>query len=688
MKNVTYIRATPSATPLATQRPLNKLRTNDNNTAVPTPESNLVELATPGGKATGEEAASEEAASEDKNTDSFNTISSPEHVKEFIETINLNNKLLQIRQQAYLTLEAYGEGKGAEYPDGSKGALIKLDETEVFYLANVNGDKHYYLIGSDGQVGQPLTEGANLLVGSPNSPTLTFDIDNEKNLKIRGLRPQHDQPLTTATFNAQTGLLGAHSHPEGSYGWPDMHGFTIVDLWKDPQLAAIKEENTRKLEAVRKQDETIINNYVSIQNAEYIDGSRTALISFGHPEALERTQVFLIENPAGEKRYFEIEVNGELGAPLRENWIITTESSQFNPSLTLQMDESNNLKVSLKEDRSGISTHTVTLDSATNNLSITTYPHGSSSTHQSTTVHEGLWRGATLQYGDSTAGVAHTTAELFDYYSNTNEGQAILSAEGAYFTPTQEVDQRLFIARVLFNRGQGGVELFAEFMPDRDALLDDPNALAAYDTQLNRALTHVKDDSHVSETGLTLDPSLQFLIASAVTEAIGQNPDLVSKVLDDLDRGWIIEYDFGNFGGLYSQKKPLFQSQKAWISLSLSSFLIAFVRPHRLYAVMPHELAHSLDSYRTDGLDGIPTGMDTTDVQILTRERSNLFADFAATSNKNGLRDYAFENTKEFFAEISANYLSSETSARAVWNASPEIFGVLQRYYGLNYSFS
>ena len=59
----------------------------------------------------------------------------------------------------------------------------------------------------------------------------------------------------------------------------------------------------------------------------------------------------------------------------------------------------------------------------------------------------------------------------------------------------------------------------------------------------------VEGNSRVTETGEPLDPSLQFIVAASITEAIGHSPELMGTVLDDIDRSWHVEYE-ADYGGL------------------------------------------------------------------------------------------------------------------------------------------
>ena len=616
---------------------------------------------------------------QDSRDQPFNLINLPipEHVLATLEQAALNNKLSQIRGQNALPIPNYGETKGVIFPDGSKGALISLDQTEVLFLADANGEKTYYKIQPDGSVGEQLEIGETVLLDESGANAQTLDVDASGNLTIKGLTTKEGFAKADALFKSDSGRLAIRNYPDLDSATYEAQTY-LADVWHDPDLPSIKETNKQKLDTLRAQEVTQVNDNISFQTAEFVDGTRASLIDFGSDN-----KIYMLEDSDGNKSYYLVYPN-RLGPPMGEG----SYGIGGEPPLSVTADPNGTLNVHTFNEPTGVSSYSASINPNSNTLTATVNPADGT---PAVTTNTSVWQGATLQDETTVGDDTYTTQALYNHYSNTPEGQAILSAEGAYFTPVDAADQRLFIARAMYNRGQGGIELFAEFMPNRTALLNDPIALEQYDVQFERALAHVQNNSHVSETGKQLDPSLQVIVASSISEAIGHSPELMSTVLDDIDRGWRIEYD-ATYGGLYSQHRPLFQSQKAKIHLRLSDFLTTYTdtHPEPLYSVMPHELAHSFDSYSTNGVDGIPTGMAAADVSILIEERNKLFETFVSSGNSDtsGFRDYAFGDAGEFWGEISAYYLMGDAEARVLWEASPELFEVVQRYYGLNYNFT
>lgn len=604
----------------------------------------------------------------------FANISTPTHIRDIFENLDRKNKLGQIQEQDAISLSGYGEARGATFPDGSQAALLQLEQAQILYLEDANGNKSYYLVRSNGQISEELdANSATIIVGGPTTPSLTINIDTSGNLTVDGLTPQFGLDQASATFDSQTGRLVVSSYPEDELN-PVAANNVHVNVWHDPDLPPVREANNRKLNTVREQNVTSLSDNVTLNTSEFLDGSRAALIT------VSGTDVFMIENATGEKRYYHVKENGEVGAPIKAG-SFALAGGPNTPPVYLLLQNSGGLRIYTSPTTAGSPFNYISLNAETNTITTTSFPAGYSRPDLSSTNKSGVWNGTLLQNDETPGNDKFTTAELYNYYSNTPEGQTILANEGAYFTPVEEVDQRLFIARVLYNREQGGVEVFAEFTPDRTALLNDPEGLAAYDLQFDRALAHVVANSNVSETGEQLDPSLQFILASSITEAIGYSPELMDAVLEDIEKGWAIDYA-ADYGGWYSATGK--------ISVRLRDFLKTFVRPEQLYVVMPHELAHSLDSYKGGGIDGIPTGMSPADTAILISERDKLFAVYESGGGTSGFRNYAFrdDSPAEFWGEISTYYLSGETTARVVWEASPELFDVVQQFYGLDYDFT
>jgi len=284
--------------------------------------------------------------------------------------------------------------------------------------------------------------------------------------------------------------------------------------------------------------------------------------------------------------------------------------------------------------------------------------------------------------------------KVFEYYSTSEEGQAILEREAAIAGQLNSTDyQDIFVARAQYNSGEGDpMELFSEYMPNRAALGGDD--LIAYDAQLHRILDHMENTT-VLDDGLTADPSLKFIMAASLAEVLAQSPRLVDVVLSDINQGWHISNDNSHFDdpdhvGLYSsstRKKWIWSSRRYYgkITLSLGSTLESFVNPDDSWDIIAHEVAHSIDRYGGRRTDGIPGIMNSSDAATFVNVREEFFASNAATGSVNGLREYAYENEKEFWATASARFLGGQDSAQDIYDNSPELYGVLSRFYELDY---
>ena len=294
-----------------------------------------------------------------------------------------------------------------------------------------------------------------------------------------------------------------------------------------------------------------------------------------------------------------------------------------------------------------------------------------------------------------------TIDEDYSYYKETPEGREILIRESPHgLLPNTLERKKLFVARVRYNRNEGGVELFNSFMPNRIALTG--SARADYDSRLNRIHTDIKSRSALfnGETfnlpgDLTLpvphalDPSLQFIIASAFSEAIG-NIHLAVRVLNDIDRGWVVSLDgseISNACGRHSLgRQNYYHAVHKSITFKLSCLIRSYVRPKDTYDLVAHEVAHALDGYnRSSDNDGIPSEINGTDKSTILRERHELFTDYVDYGEKNGLSDYTFKDRSEFWADISMYFLSGKKGARIIYLASPDLYGVLSRFYVKSY---
>jgi len=277
---------------------------------------------------------------------------------------------------------------------------------------------------------------------------------------------------------------------------------------------------------------------------------------------------------------------------------------------------------------------------------------------------------------------------LFEYYSTSSEGADLLSREAAISGLLNSPNyQDIFVARVQYNMGEGDpMELFSEYMPNRAALGGED--LITYDAQLHRILQHMNNTT-ILDDGLTADPSLKFIMAANLAEALGHSPGLVDRVLRDINRGWHVTMDgshINGYNGYYRFWEPPFRSDRAKISLRLDEVLLDFEDQTGRMNTLVHEVAHSIDRYRRDDLDGIPTYMDRNDAISLVTVRNEFFATKAATGSFSGLREYSYTNSAEFWADSSAYFLSGQEGAQRIYDNSPELYGVLSRFYEKEYT--
>ena len=293
---------------------------------------------------------------------------------------------------------------------------------------------------------------------------------------------------------------------------------------------------------------------------------------------------------------------------------------------------------------------------------------------------------------------AMTPAERYEFYSTrTPEGRELLEREGGNFN-----EPELFVARVRYLRGEGGAELFDAFTPRRAALSGE--ALEAHDAQVERVMDHLREIgvNTVEEESIgALDESMLYMLASATVEGYGGNPARIDSVIADVDGRWIVSIDNadgtelpngGTSGGWYRRSESTVQ-------LSLKSFINSYADPSDTYDILVHELAHSLDNTNDffNILDGVPIDMAADDAAVLRAERERLFAlaypgtdvsdlranrDTDEVVDDSGLGTYAFTNEREFLAEITELFLSSDANAARLAEISPELYGVLREYYG------
>ena len=307
-----------------------------------------------------------------------------------------------------------------------------------------------------------------------------------------------------------------------------------------------------------------------------------------------------------------------------------------------------------------------------------------------TPIEGNLWSGATLVDVHATPGAALSPDETFDYYSTTPEGAAVLAGEQSFYSIFGAPEKALFVARVRFNRGEGGIELFEAFMPDRTALLGDPDALAAYDVQFDRLFTHISASGTSRKGGIPAgqwDAGMRILLAAGATEAMGHSPELVTMVLEDLDRGWSVAKDLDS-GATHSSWQPLFQSRKSHIVIDLGNLMFSVGRPEDAQDTFAHGMAHSLDAFGNDKKDGLPTFSSTVDRDLYIAARGALFEEHESGAPSVPITEemnYAFTNVKKFWAQFSELFLSNATNAETIRAVSPELHGVLSRFYDMRH---
>ena len=191
-------------------------------------------------------------------------------------------------------------------------------------------------------------------------------------------------------------------------------------------------------------------------------------------------------------------------------------------------------------------------------------------------------------------------------------------------------------------------------------------------------------------------------MASSTVESYGESPESIDAIQADIDK-WILSTD--NFDGIpirnaagdvIATSAGWYNSSRGEVQFSIGSLVRDYVQPEDIFELVTHELAHSLDN--VDGpLDGIPPGLSEEQTQLLIDERDRLFDEaypdglmrdergnyeYTTVVDSNGFRDYTFYNEKEFWAELSATFLSSDAGADIVKHASPELYNMLREYYG------
>ena len=454
---------------------------------------------------------------------------------------------------------------------------------------------------------------------------------------------------------------------------------------------------------------------VTVTSGQFTSGETGSIVDTG----TSRQQVFVYQSSAGAVEYYLIE-DGVLGRQLTSGDALDLENGA---SVSVDADSGDLLLSGIPS--AGL-TQGARIHSDSAGVSIRVYAEGIGFQYAPT---HNLATGATLMDASKPVGANLSADELFAYYSDTPEGQAILERERAHYDIYNtsgvlignSLDnprfQELFVARVRYNRGEGGVELFEAFMPVRSSL--DAAGRAEYDLQLERILSHVQNNSVVLGEGSmslgpfdnipvpqAMDPSLQFLIASGLAEVVGNNPELVGRVLSDLDRGWAVSVDGshlddGVVGSYDAQRRgesweSWLHSDHAGITFDLHALLGSYVDPHDRDDIVGHEIAHSLDAYNSsrggNGTDGVPSNMDENDREIFLGIRHEYFTSYINAGFPSGpgvthlgLQVYAFTNPEEFWAEVSEEFLSGQDAAAKIHSESPELYGVLSRFYDIQY---
>ncbi|MFK7855765.1 MAG: zinc-dependent peptidase [Granulosicoccus sp.] len=443
----------------------------------------------------------------------------------------------------------------------------------------------------------------------------------------------------------------------------------------------------REYEHVKAQSVNGLPGGLRYQNIQFTDGTRVALLRFpAMPEIMVRTE------PDGTSEFYQVANDGleqlEPGDSIR---------ATFLGEGTVTIDDDGQGLTGFGSALMSFRRGSYSIDLLSGQIDGTSGyygPHfGLPPTTDPTaeTIDANLWRGAELAVAGFPVGIDVNDAAAFDYYASTPEGAAILAREQPYYNRFGTDEKALFVARIRFLRDEGGIELFEQFMPKRTALLDNPVELAEYDAQFDKVFTHVSSSSTSRNGGVPageLDLSLRTLIAADAAEAFGHSPRLIDMVISDLDRGWSVANDLGDSGGLYSYWQPVFKSMKGHITLDLGSWLSSFADPTNSYDVVAHEMVHSLDGFGNDGLDGLPAFASAEDRSTFLQARSELTTDFFSVPPSLPFTremNYAFTNEKEFLARFSELFLTNKASAETVKAVSPELYGVLSRFFEIDY---
>ncbi|ASJ70373.1 zinc-dependent peptidase [Granulosicoccus antarcticus] len=445
---------------------------------------------------------------------------------------------------------------------------------------------------------------------------------------------------------------------------------------------------SRELQHLNAQQGSALAGELRYSNIQFTDGTRAALLRFpGMPEIMVRTE------PDGMSEFYRVTNDGpELLAPG------DTVRASFLGQGTVTIDgDGQGLTASGVSSYMSFGAAGYTVDLTSGQIlgsSGYSGPHfGFTNVPDATaeTVDANLWQGAELAIRELPVGTDVHGSAAYDFYAGTPEGAAILAREQAFYGGFGVDKQALFVARTRFLRDEGGIELFEAFMPRRTALLDDPVQLAEYDAQFDKMLNHVSNSRTSRSGGIPaseLDASLRVLIAADAAEAFGHSPRLIDMVISDLDRGWSVANDIPGRGGQYEYWQPIFKSVKGHITLGLGSWLGSFADPNDSYDVVAHEMVHSLDGFGNNGLDGLPASTSAEDRAAFINIRDELYDDYNSdtpTRRYTPEMAYAFTDKFEFLARFSEIFLTNTASAETVKAVSPELYGILSRFYDTNY---
>lgn len=283
------------------------------------------------------------------------------------------------------------------------------------------------------------------------------------------------------------------------------------------------------------------------------------------------------------------------------------------------------------------------------------------------------------------------TSEKFKILSKSLAGRFILDLEEdelSYFLEYEAL-QELYNARIDFNTGQAnGVEIFKKYMPKRNALSG--SLQASYDEQFQRIYYHILANSFFTDFHGKPEPSLVFLMAIAMAESIAEAPHLVEEVLTKISQGYFVTIKQNEI----KIKSKDFRSSKIQVSLkwmridlNLRSFLTSFIIPGASDKFMNHKLSFFLKSYeKIRGIEGVPIYMDHNDAASFIKIRERYLKNYRMHGiTPNGWNQKILEKLDDFWNKLSELFLSGRFGARKIALESPELYGILSRYYVRRY---